>query len=168
MSLQQIQIQGVMYDHTSVRVNFNSQGLSMPLTVKNFIKTINWGHQVDSQLVHGVQLTPLGSTLGPYHGMFDMTIIKEGWDLMMSALGNGYFTYEFDSISISYINSQAQIPAQTNLYGCRIIKVDSSSSQGGKELEVKLGFIVGGVVEDNNISPIPLDQDTTGGAIITQ
>lgn len=170
MAFQQINVQGVMYDHTSVRVDFNYAGALFPPTVKNFIKSISWGHQVNSQLVHGIQVTPLGSTLGEYHGTFEMSIVKEGWDLLMAAINNvttGYFAFEFDSISISFINSRAQIPATTTINGPRITKVDSSSSQGGgKELEVKISFIVGGTIIENSISPVP-DQDQTGGTIIS-
>jgi hypothetical protein len=162
MALEQINIQGLAYDHSAVRINLNSSQLTVPSQVKNFIKSISWNSQLDSQIVQGVQLSPLGATMGSYHGTFEMSIIKEGWDLLHDALPDGWMAFVFDSISITFINPKAVIPTVTEIFGCRIIKVDSSVSLGGKEIEVKLGFIVTGVISENGKYPIPIDQDNPG------
>lgn len=159
MSMPQISVQGIMYDHTSVRVDFMSTAVIVPPQVKNYIKSITWSHDVASSAVHGAQVTPMGGTLGPYMGHFSFTIIKEGWDLFMTAFPLGYFTFVFDSVAIDFVNPLATIPAHTDINQVRIIKVDNSSSQGGKELEVKVDCLVTGQVIENGIPAIPTDQD---------
>lgn len=155
--LQQIKINGGMYDHSKIRIRFSG---SYPVSdmVQNYITELNYSEKMNgANNVYGLQLSPLESTTGTYQCEFGFTILKEGWDLFMLNLPSGWTNLRFD-VTITFLNGFAP-PSVTIIPTVRIIDDGLSSSQGGKEIDQKITTIVSGVMVQNGKTMIPLDQD---------
>lgn len=157
--LQQIRINGGVYDHSTTRVDFACVYPVSP-TVKNYISEFNYSQKMNgANNVYGIQLSPLESTRGVYQAEFGFTIHKEGWDLFLSGWPAGYTDIRFD-VSITFINPLSPLGISNIVIPTvRIVGADTSSSQGGKEIDVKVSTIVSGVIVENGKTMIPLDQD---------
>lgn len=107
------------------------------------IKSINYGHKVNTQFVRGTNALPLGMTQGQYEPHADVEVFRPQWDLLMaslSPLGLGYMNTASD-MTVTYGNSadNAGLPTVTDtLIGARIVQVELTNADGVDASSVKL------------------------------
>jgi len=158
--LQQLRINGGVYDHSKTRVDITSAYPVSPM-IKNYITEFNFKSAMNGDTnVYGTQVSPLGQTYGNYAAEFGFTILKEGWDLWMSTWPSGFRGIGFD-VTISFLNPLSPLGPVSTVYipDVYIVGTEVSSSTGGKEIDVKVTTLVSGVIEENGKSLIPFDQD---------
>jgi hypothetical protein len=148
MASPQITVQGGIYDHHNVDIAIG------PINTlwKSFVKDIEWTGNMDGAAnVNAGQVISVGSTNGIFKGSGSMTLVKEGWDILRSSLPDGYTKLRLPW-TISCINEQAPVPSVTILQGVRITGHSTSSSSGGKEIDVKLTLLIEGNILENGKS----------------
>lgn len=151
----QLRINGGIADHSNLRITING----LPSIITNYIKEISYGFNMDgANLVHAGQYTSLSSTTGIYKGTASATILKEGWDLLLTLLPSGY-THIRANWNIAYYKAATGEAVQDILERVRITGAEKSSSSGGKEIDVKLTLLVEGTIFESGKSAIGIDQD---------
>ena len=107
------------------------------------IKSINYGHKVNSAFVRGTNALPLGITQGQYEPHADVEIFRPQWELLLASLaptGVGYMEVSSD-MTVTYGGGldNAGLPTVTDqLIGCRITQVELSNADGVDASSVKL------------------------------
>lgn len=145
MALTQIAVNGGIYDHHNVEISIG------PINTmwKNFVKDIEWSGSMDGAAnVNAGQVVSISSTNGIFKGSGSMTLVKEGWDILLGSLPDGYTKLRLP-FTISCINEQAPEPSVTVLERVRITGHSTSSSSGGKEIDVKVTLLIEGNIIEN-------------------
>lgn len=104
------------------------------------IKSVNYGHKVNSQFVRGTNPLPLGMTQGQYEPHADVELFRPQFNLLVAALGNGYMNVS-SSMTITYGNAldNAGLPTVTDtLIGVKITQVELTNADGVDASSVKL------------------------------
>lgn len=104
------------------------------------IKSVNYGHKVNSQFVRGTNPLPLGMTQGQYEPHADVEIFRPQWELVLASLGNGYMNVS-STMTVTYGNplDNAGLPTVTDLIiGARITQVELANADGVDASSVKL------------------------------
>ncbi len=100
------------------------------------VKEISYTHKLEAGMVRGTGAQVAGRTRGEYSAEGSMTLLREGWDELRIALGDGYLEKSFPII-VSYAED-GQAVVTDELVGARITSVENSPSQGSDGLEVSL------------------------------
>lgn len=154
MALPIVSVNGLYFDHTSVRLQI--PGVAMPL-ITSHLKSINFSDTLTPSESYGVSPIPLPSGLGQYKAEGSMTLSKEAFDQMISILPDGYGALVMD-IVITYVPKGAFKPATTILHGSRFMAPKDTSSSGGGNLDVELGLYVRYITR-NGKCLVPIDVD---------
>lgn len=138
-------INGFVYGYSSVEVQFGGW-------VFRGIKSIDYKHKRTPGKIRGTHPQILGRTRGQYEAEGSLTMWKHAWDKLRDALGEGYMEFTFP-ICVTYSERGPLNPTVDILYGCQIIEVDNSHSEGSDGLEVKLSLDIFMILE-NGLPPM--------------
>ena len=122
-------INGIYPDHASIELKL--KGTHCIAT-----KEIQYDDTLEPGEVRGTHAQMLGRTLGEYKTSGSLTIFAPEWERLKQSLGNGFMTKVFD-IVVNY-RPPGQSMTTDTLIGCRIKKVEKSSSSGTDPIAVKL------------------------------
>ena len=103
-------INGLRYSWASVRIQADGNEYVD-------IKDITYSHTIDRGEVRGSGPQLLGFTRGEYKAEGSITFLKEGYDALIAAFGDGYLEHVFD-IAVSYAD-EGQPTVTDQLVGCR-------------------------------------------------
>lgn len=94
---------------------------------------INYSPSLEPTFVFGAGAEPIGRTLGQAGYEGDVTLLLEEFNELVERLGDNWMTVAFD-IVVSHDASGAGLSViQDTLIGCRITKVENSSSSSSTE-----------------------------------
>lgn len=132
-------INGLRYSWASARIQFDGQEYVD-------IKDITYSHTMDRGEVRGAGPQLLGFTRGEYKAEGSVTFLKEGYDELIAAFGDGYLEKPFN-ISVSYADV-GQPTVTDELVGCRLGKAEKNPSQGTDALEVSCDLHITYLIEN--------------------
>lgn len=151
-------INGLYYDHTSVRLQI--PGLDAQ-TITQHLKSINFSDQLNPSTSYGVSPIQLPSGLGQYDAEASCVISKEAFDNMIASLPGGYGAAVL-GFSIVYVPRNSFSPSRVDLIDSRIKSVKDSSSNGQGNLDVELGFYVRYILRNGKcLAPLDVDVVST-------
>lgn len=132
-------INGLRYSWASARFQFDGNEYVD-------IKEITYSHTIDRGDVRGSGPQLLGFTRGEYKAEGSVTFLKEGYDALLQAFGNGYLERVFD-VAVSYAE-EGQPTVTDQLVGCRLGKAEKNPSQGTDALEVSCDLHITYILEN--------------------
>jgi len=150
----QTAVNGVRYSFTDLTLeattapNFGGVDVRVP---KGVVQSINYDAQIDSALVQGNSILPVGSTngMGTSSGSMEL-LVSEMDDFFSLITGGGAFpiTAVFFDLRIAYSVNGTDVRVDS-LRGCRITKIGSSNQKGSDatvkscDLQIKQVYING-------------------------
>lgn len=137
-------INGNRYSWASVRIRVGS-------TEYMDVTEISYSHTMERGTVRGVGAQKLGMTRGEYDAEASITFLKEGFDQLVEALGEGYMEIPFD-VAVTYAD-EGQDTNTDQLVGCRISSIEKNPSQGTDGLTVSCELDVQYIIE-NGVKPL--------------
>lgn len=147
-------INGLYYDHTSVRLQI--PGLDSIL-ITSHLKSISYSDTLTPSTSYGVSPIQLPSGLGQYSAEASCVISKEAFDQTLGSLPQGYGSVII-GFSIAYVPRGSYLPSRVDLIDSRIMSVKDSSSNGQGNLDVELGLYVRYIVRDGKcLAPLDVD-----------
>lgn len=118
-----IQINGCIYDHTSLRLGFLDSTL-----IKDLVKSVKWSHGFDVPTQYAASPVPLPPTRGRYAAQFSMDVYLEAWDhVLKTVLKNGYLELSPSTTTLIYQNKGGK-PYKVEACESRPLKSDGGSS----------------------------------------
>lgn len=122
-------INGIYPDHASIEVKLKG-------TVSLGVKEIQYDDSLEPGEVRGTHAQMLGRTRGEYKTSGSLTLFATEWEEFRRRLGSGFMEAVFDVV-VNYRPPGSPMATDT-LVGCRIKKVEKSSSAGSDPIAVKL------------------------------
>ena len=106
---------------------------------------VEYGDEVDTELVYAAARNPVGATAGNIKPKFSITFLRPAWNTLLATLQGSPEAEQYGgwrripiNISVSYAAASG-LPTVTDIIpGVRFKDVDSSNSQGSKALEIKI------------------------------
>lgn len=139
-----ILINGYAYDHSSCRIRLDG-------FVEYRVKELDYSAAIEnSTYLYGTSKYPVGRTFGQYKpAEASVTLYRAAWDEWLGRLGSEMLTKSFTSeVERSELGSPF---TKDVLLGCRIIKHEHSSSEGGDPLVVKVTLHVMAVLPNGTL-----------------
>lgn len=158
MSLPIPSINGLYYDHTSVRLQI--PGLPSQM-ITSHLKSMNFEDSLTPSTSYGGSPIELPSGLGQYKASGSCVISKEAFDQLNASLPQGYGSVILN-FTISYISRGSYEPSEVKLVESRIMSVKDSSSNGGGNLDVELGLYIRYILRNGKcLAPLDVDNVAT-------
>lgn len=139
-------INGVAYDHSSCRIRVDG----LP---ERRVDDLSYAHGMNGvNKLHGTSVQPIARTRGQYvPDAPSITLHREAWHELRTRFGAGYMERVFDII-VEY-QEAGQGFVKDTIKGCKITKVENTTSQGGAALVTKLTLDCMYVLE-NGVAPV--------------
>jgi hypothetical protein len=141
-------INGHRWDFASVTLRVN---VPTP-TILTLVASINYEDALTPTALRGTSAMKLGRTRGQYEANGSMSIYAEEFRVLMRALaamppaGGGFMEKSFE-IGISY-GEEFSVPANDELQGVRIVRVNNQNQQGGDPLYIDVDLDIMSVLRD--------------------
>jgi hypothetical protein len=156
MSLPIPSINGLYYDHTSLRLDI--PGVASPQMLTSHLKSLNYSDQLTPSTGYGTSPIRLPSGLGQYSSEGSMTISKEAWDKALASLPNGYGAVLF-GLSLVYVSRGSFLPSKVDLVQVRFESIKDASSQGTANLDVEIKLNIRYILRNGKcLAPLDIDE----------
>ncbi len=141
-------VNGQIYDFVHIK-------LMLPSGVTQFLQSIDWDDQVDSEVVTKTNGLPGGVAEGEYSGSVKISMAKSDADMFENeaAAVGGFYNLGEIPIVVTYGNQNSQPPTQDEIF-CVITKRTKGNKKSDKSLQREYEGLLTAPVVSNGIPAV--------------